>query len=107
MKKIVILAVLFLSAKLVLALEPFCGWSTYASCSKDSECKAGGCSSQVCEKIGEGTITTCEFKDCYVAEKYNLTCQCINNQCQWDIKIKHHPQNANFIQLLLIFEEIN
>ncbi|MEM5879352.1 MAG: eight-cysteine-cluster domain-containing protein [Candidatus Aenigmatarchaeota archaeon] len=78
----VIIALLVLT-QLTLALEPFCGWSTYGSCSKDSDCQAGGCSGQVCERLGEGTITTCEFKECYVAENYNLTCQCISNKCQW------------------------
>lgn len=72
----------------VLAFQSFCGWSTYASCSKDSDCQAGGCSGQVCERIGEGTMTTCEFKECYVAENYNLTCQCINNKCQWGYQNK-------------------
>lgn len=66
-----------------LAIEPFCGWSTYSLCSKDSDCQTGGCSGQVCERVGEGTITTCEFRDCYRAENYNLTCQCIDGKCQW------------------------
>lgn len=66
-----------------LASEQFCGYSTYSFCLKDADCQVGGCSGQVCERVGEGTITTCEMKECYNAEKYNLTCQCINFKCQW------------------------
>lgn len=61
----------------------FCGSSTLYSCSSNSDCKAGGCSNQVCEGKGEGTITTCEFKDCYNAEKYSLECKCVNGKCKW------------------------
>lgn len=78
-----ILLALLVLAQPVLAIQPFCGWSTYGPCSKDSDCQPGGCSRQVCERIGEGTITTCEFRDCYRAEIYNLTCQCIDGKCQW------------------------
>ncbi|MEM5869765.1 MAG: eight-cysteine-cluster domain-containing protein [Candidatus Aenigmatarchaeota archaeon] len=76
------IALLFLT-QATTALQPFCGWSTYSSCSKDSDCQVGGCSGQVCERVNEGTITTCEFRECYIAKNYNLTCQCINNKCQW------------------------
>jgi eight-cysteine-cluster-containing protein len=88
MKKLIILIALFLLIQSSFALEPFCGWSTYSFCLRDSDCQAGGCSNQVCEKKSEGTITTCEWKDCYRAEDYNLTCQCINNQCQWGYQDK-------------------
>ncbi|MFH8119420.1 MAG: eight-cysteine-cluster domain-containing protein [Candidatus Aenigmatarchaeota archaeon] len=83
MKKLGILLLAFFLFQPALALEPFCGWSTYSFCLSDSDCKPGGCSGQVCEKIGEGTVTTCEFRECYVAENYNLSCQCINFKCQW------------------------
>jgi len=64
--------------------EEFCGWSTNGSCSSDSDCMSGGCSEQVCQpKNEEGVITTCEYKDCYSAEKYGLDCKCVNNKCQW------------------------
>lgn len=78
-----LLVFLFLLIKTVSAMEPFCGWSTYSPCSIDSDCQASGCNNQVCERVGENTITTCEFRECYSAEKYGLTCQCINKKCQW------------------------
>jgi eight-cysteine-cluster-containing protein len=62
----------------------FCGRSTSGSCGKDSDCISGGCSGQVCQsKSEEPVITTCEYRDCYNAATYNLTCGCKNNQCQW------------------------
>jgi eight-cysteine-cluster-containing protein len=82
-KALFILLMLIFSSQLALAVEPFCGRSTFGFCLSDSDCQAGGCSNQVCERKGEGTVTTCEFRDCYVAENYNLTCQCIDNKCQW------------------------
>ena len=106
MEKIAIsLLLLFLLAQSALALEPFCGWSTYSPCSKDSDCQAGGCSGQVCEKRGEGTVTTCEFRDCYIAENYNLTCQCINNQCQWGYQDKTPfvGQESSINKLKIVF----
>ncbi len=62
----------------------FCGTSTYGECETNSDCARAGCSDSVCQSINEETvITTCEFKDCYNAEKYNMRCKCINGQCQW------------------------
>jgi eight-cysteine-cluster-containing protein len=70
--------------KFIEPTEEFCGWSTDGSCVSDSDCMAGGCSGQVCQsKNEEGVITTCEYKDCYSAEKYGLDCKCTNNKCQW------------------------
>jgi len=67
-----------------LTLEEFCGWSTYGKCSSDSDCTAGGCSSQVCQsKYEEPVFTTCELKDCYNAKSYGLNCRCVDNKCQW------------------------
>ena len=63
--------------------EEFCGTSTNASCETNQDCERGGCSGQVCEGKDEDTITTCEFRNCYNAYAYNLTCQCKDNQCQW------------------------
>jgi len=61
----------------------FCGYSTYGKCEADSDCVIGGCSGQVCQSKNEKIITTCEWKDCYNAKKYNLKCRCINGKCQW------------------------
>jgi len=62
----------------------FCGLSTYDKCDSNKDCAPGGCSGQIClSKKQESLITTCEWKDCYQAEKYGLTCRCFNKQCQW------------------------
>ncbi len=61
----------------------FCGWSTYATCSSDADCVAGGCSGQVCMGKGEDVVTTCEWRDCYDAKKYGMVCGCFNGRCQW------------------------
>jgi eight-cysteine-cluster-containing protein len=62
----------------------FCGSSTYGSCSSDADCETGGCSGQVCQSaLEENALTTCEWRDCYSAEKYNVKCNCVNNKCQW------------------------
>ncbi|RLJ05404.1 MAG: hypothetical protein DRP18_03150 [Candidatus Aenigmatarchaeota archaeon] len=63
--------------------EKFCGWSTYAKCKTDADCETGGCSGQVCEGKGEGTITTCEMRDCYNRQGYK--CKCIDGKCQWSL----------------------
>ncbi|PIQ92079.1 MAG: hypothetical protein COV69_03725, partial [Parcubacteria group bacterium CG11_big_fil_rev_8_21_14_0_20_39_14] len=61
--------------------EEFCGWSTYAKCKTDADCNLGGCSSEVCEGKGEGTITICVWRDCYRVPGYK--CKCVDNRCQW------------------------
>ena len=62
----------------------FCGVSTYGSCNSDAQCQEGGCSSQVCQSINEESVfTTCEYRECYDARKYNLRCKCFSNRCQW------------------------
>jgi eight-cysteine-cluster-containing protein len=64
--------------------ENFCGRSTMGFCSSDLDCVKGGCSSQVCQSSSDPvSITTCEYRDCYNAGKYNLNCKCISSQCQW------------------------
>jgi eight-cysteine-cluster-containing protein len=66
------------------SLEDFCGFSTNAPCETNSECTTGGCSSQVCQGINEeGMITTCEYRECYNAGLYGLSCRCVENTCQW------------------------
>jgi eight-cysteine-cluster-containing protein len=87
----------------------FCGWSTYGECSSDSDCIASGCSSQVCQsRYEEPVITTCEWRDCYDAEIYDLECQCVGKKCQWAILeditaeeahvlIQSSRENGNFV----------
>jgi eight-cysteine-cluster-containing protein len=64
--------------------DDFCGWSTYGSCLSDSDCQKGGCSGQVCQSESEEpVITTCEFRECYNAELYEVYCKCSEDACQW------------------------
>lgn len=63
--------------------EDFCGSSTYASCAGDSDCKPGGCGGELCEGVNESNITPCIYRYCADPNKYNVTCQCFENQCQW------------------------
>lgn len=62
----------------------FCGWETYGKCDLDADCIRGGCSGQVCQsKNEEPVITTCEWKECYDLNLFQLKCRCINKQCKW------------------------
>ena len=62
----------------------FYGTSTFGNCVIDSDCLTGGCSGQICHsKSEESVITTCEYKDCYNAQDYDLKCGCVQNKCQW------------------------
>ncbi len=61
----------------------FCGESTYHECESDEDCAVGGCSGQVCEGVGEGTITVCDMRGCYNAAQYGLDCGCYEGKCQW------------------------
>ncbi|MFO8016955.1 MAG: eight-cysteine-cluster domain-containing protein [Candidatus Woesearchaeota archaeon] len=64
--------------------DDFCGRSTMAECSSDSDCKADGCSGQVCMGAGEEqVVTTCEFRECYDNEEYGLDCGCVEGKCKW------------------------
>lgn len=64
--------------------EDFCGESTNDKCGSNNDCVEDGCSGQICRsKTGDSTMTTCEMKSCYENEKYGLTCQCKDLQCQW------------------------
>lgn len=64
--------------------EDFCGISTYGRCSIDKECVVDGCSGQVCRSIHErGVATTCEWRKCYDASNYGLSCRCVNKVCKW------------------------
>ena len=64
--------------------EGFCGTSTEAECSTDSDCETGGCSGQVCQGASEEeAITTCEWRECYDAEEFGASCGCVEGKCQW------------------------
>lgn len=78
-----IISLISIQAVLSVPAEPFCGTSTFGQCNSNSDCEAGGCSGEVCEAKGEGTITPCIYRECYEASNYNLSCQCISNKCQW------------------------
>jgi eight-cysteine-cluster-containing protein len=65
--------------------ENFCGTSTLATCEEDEDCIVGGCSQAVCQGASEEpAITTCEFRECYNATKYDAECKCEDKKCQWD-----------------------
>lgn len=67
--------------------EPFCGTSTSGLCSADSDCVEDGCSGQICRSTSEeGQTTTCEWRDCYKNEAYNMQCGCLEGKCQWFAK---------------------
>ncbi|MEM0468783.1 MAG: eight-cysteine-cluster domain-containing protein [Pyrobaculum sp.] len=62
----------------------FCGISTNGPCESDADCLRDGCSGQVCRSVREEpVVTTCEWRDCYDAEKYKVACKCVNGMCQW------------------------
>ena len=62
----------------------FCGWSTNAACTNDSDCIKGGCSGQVCQGASEQpAITDCVYKDCYDAKAAGVRCGCVAGKCQW------------------------
>jgi len=64
--------------------EGFCGSSTLSQCNRDSDCKTGGCSAQICQSKDEEPIaSTCEYRDCYNAKAFNQSCKCIEESCQW------------------------
>lgn len=66
------------------AVSEFCGWSTGGECGSDNDCVAGGCGGQVCQSKNEpAVVTTCEYRDCYEASKYGLSCRCVSNGCTW------------------------
>jgi len=62
----------------------FCGSSTKGKCATNTDCITGGCSGQICQSASEESIiSTCEYQDCYDAQKFGLSCRCLNQQCQW------------------------
>jgi eight-cysteine-cluster-containing protein len=79
--------IIFISNNKRIIISPnleFCGFSTFGKCISDLMCLISGCSFQVCQSILDGLIaTTCEYRDCYNYSKFNLSCKCIDNMCQW------------------------
>ncbi len=68
----------------IKSISGFCGSSTYDSCSADSDCVTGGCSRQVCQsKTTEPVFTTCEYRECYNAQFYEVICKCVEGKCRW------------------------
>jgi len=62
----------------------FCGWSSYGKCNSDGDCIRDGCSNQICRsRFEKPLITTCEWLDCYDAEKFGIACKCVEGRCQW------------------------
>lgn len=83
MKKILLLIfILFLTSCTQQSSQDFCGLSSYANCSSDSECLVGGCSGELCQSVNtEPSVSICEWKDCY--ENTGQECKCVSNECQW------------------------
>lgn len=64
--------------------EDFCGVSTNGTCETNADCIEAGCSGSTCQSVDEeDTVSTCEWKDCYDNEKYDLSCQCVEGKCMW------------------------
>ncbi|MBF0169479.1 MAG: eight-cysteine-cluster domain-containing protein [Nitrospinae bacterium] len=62
----------------------FCGGSTDDACATDDDCLAAGCSGQLCQSAArEQPATTCEWKECYDASRYGLSCGCDAGACRW------------------------
>jgi eight-cysteine-cluster-containing protein len=65
-------------------LGGFCGTSSLASCTVEADCVAGGCSGQLCYGKSEPPkATTCEWTECYDAQKYGVSCGCVAQKCAW------------------------
>ncbi|MBI5798089.1 eight-cysteine-cluster domain-containing protein [Candidatus Woesearchaeota archaeon] len=63
----------------------FCGTSSLADCSRNSDCAVGGCSSQICQSASaEPSVSTCEYRDCYDAQAAGVSCGCFSGKCQWE-----------------------
>jgi len=62
----------------------FCGTSTESPCDEDDDCRTGGCSGQICQSSKEeGLASTCEYRDCYNNEAYDMRCGCFEGRCKW------------------------
>ena len=61
----------------------FCGTSTKTACNTSLDCIVGGCSGQICSGKTDEQITTCEYRSCYNAQEFRLSCGCFEGKCQW------------------------
>ncbi len=68
---------------LLATQDVFCGLSTYHECESNADCAVGGCSGHVCGGANEDMSTTCEYRDCYNAEKFGAICGCYDGKCKW------------------------
>ncbi|GEM_PF-5839467 len=60
------------------------GTGDAGACSADAECKAGGCSGQLCIGMNDTGISTCEFKPEYACYKESFAdCGCVSGSCRW------------------------
>ena len=66
-----------------LTQDGFCGSSDNSPCSEDADCETSGCSGQICGAKNRGGFSTCEYKECYSAQIFNLSCGCNEEKCQW------------------------
>lgn len=64
----------------------FCGSSLYSECKTDNECVIGGCSNQLCgnKDAVNAMMSSCENRPCYDHTRFDLSCNCKNNICQWN-----------------------
>ncbi len=53
------------------------------NCSVNSDCIIAGCSNEICSKVGEQTISTCEGAPWFKCLP-KTQCLCIDGQCQWE-----------------------
>lgn len=68
--------------------DAFCGTATLGRCESNNDCVRAGCSSSVCKNTSEeSSVTTCEYKNCYNAETYDAKCDCVHNQCLWNLTV--------------------
>lgn len=61
------------------------GSGSNPECRSDSDCKAGGCSGQLCLSASKSgsTYTTCEYREEFGCLKY-ASCGCVGGKCAWD-----------------------
>jgi len=86
---------LVVDSRVEVRTDGFCGWSDYGHCDSDNDCLRSGCSGQVCGV--EGHSTTCEWRECYNPEPYDLQCGCKDNECQWKPGCKQEGEKWNSV----------